>query len=997
MRLHRLSLCGIGPFVGEVEIDFARLGESGLFLLEGPTGSGKSTIIDAVTFALYGKVAQASASAERLRSHHPAATGDSWVELVFETHNGIYLIRRTPTFERPKRDGGVRKVNTTVKIWRLTSPDAPIASEPLSTRVSEADDEITRAVGLTHAQFVQTVVLPQGEFANFLRSKTEDKKALLQRLFGTEVIAATQQRLIDGRRAAEQQRAAAETEVRKALQAFAGAARLDEATGADLDAAVTTGEPGAISSVIDRLLAERAERAADTEAAFNTAVAEQRAASTALEGARDVRRRQLRKTELDRRLEALVTRRADADNDRQRLDAALRAAQAMAPAQALAASITRSDQLQDQLSAARAELPTALRSADQPALRDAAASAQTLIGSLADAAEREGQLARRGAQLAELGERVLACQAAIDADHHERAALPNRIEQFESERALATELAAREGAVLAEHQRAEQRLAAAEQAERAARAFAQEAQITQEAVAAWDAQNEKLLLLRRSWRAGVAGELGIQLIEGDPCVVCGSVEHPAPAQPAVGHVSQQALDGAEAESRRLQSAVETARAELTRQRVELEALQLKADSLTPMQARTTLDELALSLAETRAAGTQRDQLAAKLTEARRQYDRLGASIAKSESELAALRARTEELESRTTEDAAVVERARDGHPSVLARIDTVERELAAQRATADAIQLADEAIARAVECGERFRDVLRTTGFADESEWQSALATDLETRELRAAVEAFDREWATLTAQLADPELNDPALANPAPQLEPLESALLAAEALAAEQGSLAGAARDRLAGARQHAQTVDRALQANAALLAASAAAVRLGNLAAGVGDNQLRMDLTTFVLIQRFADVVSAANGQLRRVSGGRYELEHTDAKSGNAKSGLGLRVLDLHTGKPRDPATLSGGETFYVSLALALGLADVVRSESGGIDLGTLFIDEGFGSLDPQVLDEVLAVLDTLRAGGRAVGVVSHVGDLKSRIPERISVGRRPDGSSGLAVVA
>jgi exonuclease SbcC len=179
--------------------------------------------------------------------------------------------------------------------------------------------------------------------------------------------------------------------------------------------------------------------------------------------------------------------------------------------------------------------------------------------------------------------------------------------------------------------------------------------------------------------------------------------------------------------------------------------------------------------------------------------------------------------------------------------------------------------------------------------------------------------------------------------------------------------------------------------------AAIRLGNLVSGNGDNQLKMELTTYVLVRRFGEIVSAANAQLRRVSGGRYELQHTDAKNGNARSGLGLLVLDLHTGRTRDPATLSGGETFYVSLSLALGLADVVRAESGGIDLGTLFIDEGFGSLDPEVLDEVMTVLDSLRAGGRAVGVVSHVAEMKARIPDRVAVRARADGSSTLQVTA
>jgi len=230
-----------------------------------------------------------------------------------------------------------------------------------------------------------------------------------------------------------------------------------------------------------------------------------------------------------------------------------------------------------------------------------------------------------------------------------------------------------------------------------------------------------------------------------------------------------------------------------------------------------------------------------------------------------------------------------------------------------------------------------------------------------------------------------------------LRAALSAAQDADEATSKAHGSAIDRLAAAEERSTLLRKAVSASASVLAETAPAIRLGNLVAGLGDNQLKMELTTYVLVRRFADIVAAANGQLRRMSSGRYQLEHTDARSGNARSGLGLRVLDLHTGRARDPATLSGGETFYVSLSLALGLADVVCAESGGIDLGTLFVDEGFGTLDPDVLDQVLGVLDGLREGGRCVGIVSHVAELKAQIADRVEVRPNPDGSSRLRVLA
>jgi exonuclease SbcC len=173
----------------------------------------------------------------------------------------------------------------------------------------------------------------------------------------------------------------------------------------------------------------------------------------------------------------------------------------------------------------------------------------------------------------------------------------------------------------------------------------------------------------------------------------------------------------------------------------------------------------------------------------------------------------------------------------------------------------------------------------------------------------------------------------------------------------------------------------------------------AAAGGDNARALTLATYVLVRRFEDVVAAANERLAVMSDGRFELERSEEREDvrTRKQGLAMRVLDHQTETARDPRTLSGGETFYVSLCLALGMADVVTAEAGGIDLGTLFVDEGFGSLDPHTLDAVLAELGRLRAGGRVVGVVSHVEALKSSIAERVEVRRLPDGSSGLTVRA
>ena len=170
------------------------------------------------------------------------------------------------------------------------------------------------------------------------------------------------------------------------------------------------------------------------------------------------------------------------------------------------------------------------------------------------------------------------------------------------------------------------------------------------------------------------------------------------------------------------------------------------------------------------------------------------------------------------------------------------------------------------------------------------------------------------------------------------------------------------------------------------------LAEAARGSGDNSYRMSLNAYVLAARLEQVAIAASERLVAMSDGRYTLQHSDARAArNAKSGLGLEVVDEWTGRRRDTSTLSGGESFMASLSLALGLADVVQQEAGGVDIETLFVDEGFGSLDEQALEQVMDALEGLRDGGRVVGLVSHVGEMKQRIGSQLQVVKQRNGST------
>ncbi len=994
MRLQRLQMTALGPFRDFTELDLSRFGESGLFLIEGPTGAGKSTILDAISFALYGKTAQAAASIERLKSHHSPLGTEPVVELVFETQSGRYRIRRTAPYERAKKRGtGTLPVRMTVALYRLTDPDDLDGGELISNNLGDAEDEITRAVGLSHGQFVQTVLLPQGEFANFLSARTEAKRDLLQKLFGTEILQRTQANLVEGRQLALRRRAGSVEGVRAAVNAFAGVTAMADRTVAELIAAAERGAPEVLlAATTDEL----GSLAAASEAASNLLRDAEQARITAdsqLQVHSELDQRRRRRSELRQRETELLAAADDQSAAVAELSSAERALGVASAADGARSALAALDDGRQAEALARAALPENLVDADERQLRESVAATTKTLGGLAAEHERERTLPRRRLALEQLQADWDQQISLIHQGETSLMHLPLRRRELEAAQLTASRAADRLPDLLAERDRAVIRLAAAEKAEIAAVAAAQEMVVFQELFESCDLAEQRFSQLQQQWRANIASELGLALQVGDPCSVCGSVEHPRPARPSADHVSQDQVAQAERDLSGLRNQVESRRAQLAEKQADLLSLQLQADQLTPSKARSTLDAIADALdlisaeadrlpgltEELRSLDDQLEQLRTQLEEARQDSARRG-------EHLAAQRADVERDEQAT-------EQARAEFPSVAARMAALHADLLAIEHATDLIEATRSLLATAAKAGEIFAAALAEAGFEDEAAWRSARRGSAVVAQLREQVRRYDEQLGSVRSRLSAEELSDPALDQPPSDLDALRQAAVAANQLAQQAAQAHGAATNRLAKATELAAKLGLAVDRSAAVLTETAAAIRVGNLVAGLGDNQLKMELTTYVLVRRFAEVLAAANGQLQRISQGRYQLEHTDARTGSAKSGLNLRVLDLHTGRPRDPATLSGGETFYVSLALALGLAEVVRAESGGIDLGTLFIDEGFGTLDAEVLDEVIDVLDGLRNGGRAVGIVSHVTELKMRIADRIKVDRRVDGTSRL----
>ena len=1138
MRIHSLTMTGIGPYAGQERIDFDAVGASGRFLLTGPTGSGKTTIIDAIVFALYGDVADsADSSKERIRSTLVGPHTESVIELVFSTGAGVYRVRRTPTYERAKRRGqGTTTQNGTVKLWHLAEVGGEPLDEPV-TRVGDADAEIARAVGLSREQFTQTVVLPQGKFARFLRADTSERQHLLKDVFGTGIYDAIQDALIqasrDGARRVEQAaadlrgqvaslgrhplltEAPSPTETADAGEeiedASHGAVRDDpsqeapsggtqealplpmddtdreEPKEADagpaptpaqvLEAAMAGAAPDLVALRrvgVEVLVASRNRVAlADARAeAAGTVLTRAQAARDEAQSLHDLLERRRALVEENQRL----AERAEQDTaDTQRLRNAERASRVWPylvaeqaarrrAQQAVTALAARADQsglaqlaeqagvtsagsdarshdaevtptalveplvreaqhqlaaLEDEPSEARTSAVEAVAPQDSEAAEtsmadDASETAHTEALSPRNLDDLAHQYRREHGQLEALVNLEAGLPARESASQQreadlQRAAgqLEQRTEKLAERPAQRTALVEKLEAARAARERLDglqDRRTRAEERHRAALAVEQlSAQLiqqddacTQAAALAREA-TERVRATRLAWISGTAGALAGELTEGDPCPVCGSTTHPSPASADADGATRQHVEVAEERQKQADEALSGAVRERDACAARLEEAQRTSDGMDAPAAKAALEAATTALTTAQAAAGGVDELVERLEafDAGTEQERTALDAARSAQE--STRSRMEAERETLAQDQQRCLEARGTWPSVTARAAAL---LVRAKEAEDASEDVDTARTTLAQARSALADLATALTEEDFTSAAQATAAFME----RGAIEALSASVraAATARERVRLGLEDPQIAALSGQeedlLEDASAELARADAAAREAASL----QARAAESHEHlSRAVDGVEQAAAAYEEAagsSADLIRVANLARG--ENEAGTPLATWVLQARFEEVLVFANERLSQMSSGRYELIRVAEETGQRRrrKGLGLAVVD-HLGdeRTRDPRTLSGGETFYVSLSLALALADVVSAESGGVSLETLFIDEGFGTLDADTLQTVMAEIDHLRAGGRTVGIVSHVAELRDQIAERIAVQRVVSGGSTLRVTA
>ncbi len=998
MRLHHLSITAFGPFAETVDVDFDELSEAGLFLLTGATGAGKTSILDAVCFALYGQVPGDRAGAKHLRSDHAAPQVAPEITLRFSVGDRQLIFRRSPAWSRPKLRGtGETKVQAHVVVEEFSGG----AWTTLTNRLDDAGLLVTDLLGMTCTQFNQVAMLPQGRFQAFLRATSAERHAVLQQLFRTDRFERVERWLVErrgeARRAGE---AHLETVVESINRLREAAGEEDEPRWAEaVETAVEEGDVRAWSSGVleDATVASAAAERRSETADLTLAAAEQRLVA--------VRRTQEfleRGLAAQRELTALTARLPEIDAARQALEAHRQAVPLAGLATNRAAAQRAADVASERWSLQRCAVITHLGpdfTSDELDLAVRQAQTAHALGTAFRPREQARRDARR--RLADARARMQSIEATVAEIELTISDQPTVIKDAIAAVHEARAAAARHPVVASTVERLEELVAAARRAELVGLELVAARTDILAATEVSQQAREQYLDIREARINGMAGELAGQLASGCNCPVCGSAEHPAPARNAASGVGR-------AEEDLARKAAEDAGFELQARQVGLGTLEGELGALDerlagvdrdalPQElgaARTEVERLeplvsALDVLITRELNCRAHLQAAEQTRGDSLLER--ATLAVEIDQIAALlTAIAEEWESLlSVAGASAQENSSCDLDTVIAfraeQVGVLDQAARDHDAWRHAVQRADDA-------ADALAEAANEAGFSDVDQALAALLSDSAAEALAARVGAAETRLEQAETTLADPELAA-ALDTPPPDLEVLVAEHTAAVTEAREAVSARDAYAVRAARIAELVRQAEARMNAWTPVQQEFRTVASLASLVEGKSvDNPLRMRLAAYVLAERLRQVVDAANERLARMTDQRYALEHTDDRGyGEQRGGLSLRVRDDWNGVHRDPATLSGGETFVVSLALALGLADTVAHEAGGTDIDTLFIDEGFGSLDADTLEDVMDTLDNLRDGGRVVGLVSHVPELRSRITMQLEISKGRTGSS------
>lgn len=870
MRPIKLTMSAFGPYAGAAEVDFSKFDDNGIFLITGDTGAGKTTIFDGMSYALYG---EASGGKNRrvgksFRSDFAALTDETFVEFTFSHRNITYRIRRSPDYERKK----LRGEGTTVKT--ANAEFECIDTGEVLSGVDAVEKRVRELIGLDQSQFSQTVMIAQGDFLKILNAKSDERKALFQKLFDTLDFEYVQRKLKEK----NDEAAAALDEIKAEIRGLLDRIVIDEEFSEKESLDGYTADEKYITQtipILQKMVSEQGKRHEAAKTAVKELTEKQKAADAEYIKSEAVNKDFAKLHELENSMEAILSEEKRIESDKSRLSAA-----------ALAAGIEPIEAL--------------------------------LIQSRKDVAAEEALLCKNDEKKTELEQRLPEYEAAMN--EAKKAA-----EQAEPIKETAGKY--RSGAEVVKKYTS------------LSKKYRASADALEKLLAESNEKDAYYTEIKNRYYRSQSGLLALQLTEGTACPVCGSTHHPRLA----------VLEGASATWQDVEDA-DSARKEAESKLADREK--------TTAELKTACEGYLEQMAQ---LGINED---ADHNELIKQADEMEAQ-AKNLLEL-------KESAEKAYDDALVgLEKAKSAAESIGENLSKLK--------------------IREAGLGTEFADALKNCRFENEDEYRNAKLTDKNRSCLESGISEYNEQRASVKSMLADYREKTAGKA-------PIELSELAElrKKLASEYDNADAAERKLQKSLTGNTDVLAKLKQKQAKLESRRNSAAVISDLYQTVSGQKVgaygKITFEAYAQQYYFKEVIAAANKRLALLTDGMFTLRcKPQAKNLRSQSGLDLDVLDRSTGKWRDVSTLSGGESFMTSLALALGLSDTVQSRSGQIRLDSMFIDEGFGSLDENALQQAMKMLSGLADGKRLIGVISHVSELKERIDRKVIVKKTVNGST------
>lgn len=1015
MKLQSLEIQAFGPFAKKEVINFSALGENPLFLIDGPTGAGKSSILHAICYALYGETTDSDRKELGLRCDHAEADLLTELSLAFSIRGDHYRITRAPTQMRPsKRGGGETEQKSTAHLRRML--ESGKEETLVAKKTTEAKAKIEEIVGLSSEQFLQVMVLPQGKFRALLLAKSDDRQAILSTLFQTEIYKRIEQLLKEKAGAIEKQNQAFEDRKAEALS--------------DVHVVDSEALEMAIGEVVGLLEAKQKEK--------DLAAEKKQQAATAIETAVALGKTFDSRDTKQKELQSFKLKEDEISADKSRVTRAAKAA-SIAPKWLALQGL-----LQD-IKAKKAEIVTANQAKEKADVRVNAAK-EGVKQATEDYQQRDSLKAKEGifkgyqeqlTRYKELNNALLAANA------NHKSALDKKSELEEQDKTIGQALIALVAEIESLEQASANKSVIVEQKLLAKGVFEKRKELHVARVDLlslnqdYQKQKDKFEAAEKvykkiaedanrtemRWFSNQAAVLAEKLEQDMPCAVCGSLKHPNPAVFSENElvINQAVVDQARASQAKqfkvmdaIKEAMQACLHSVTGKEQDVKQLELElADHATKSlleveQVYRSLEsdlkliesnekKLLRAKKQTSDKEQEREPIASDIKAIDDNIPELTALKATAKSELDAANKSLPEAYRNTVAIESVLTQVRQEIKSLETRYEVANQELTDSLNNQSSLvstlialnKSLDDLQARNEEQSHLWQQALADSEFATQEAFASAQMKKGALNVLVEHVRAHDDEVKTLQAELGllERQLKD----KQPPDLEKLQqnsNELNDEFTLAESIWAMANQKHKELINTRDKIHKIEKQ---QVDIKKQYEVVGTLSKAASGRGN--VRVTLERFVLGNILDSVLSIASQRLHLMSKGQYRLirQNEEEQLKNTTAGLDLAIDDAYTGKTRPVATLSGGESFMASLALALGLSDVVQERSGGIQLDTLFIDEGFGSLDQDSLQLAINTLIDLQSAGRAIGIISHVSELKEQMAQRIEVTGSRSGST------